>query len=82
MSSSLSSSSLVSSLLSLPFRRPRGARAGAAAGAELATATEVGAGAAGGEIDRPCKCVSPGPGSLTGLDRHGAARWLRPGRPG
>ncbi|KAB8105637.1 hypothetical protein EE612_039609, partial [Oryza sativa] len=28
----------------------------------------VGTGAAGGEIDRPCKRVSPGPGSPTGSD--------------
>jgi hypothetical protein len=81
---SLSSSSPLppfSLSFSLPFRRPRGARAGAAAGAKLATATEVGAGTAGGEIDRTCKCVSPGPGSPTGLDRHGAPLWLRPERP-
>jgi len=83
---SLSSSSplppFLSFLLSLPFRQPRGARAGAAAGAKLATATEVSPDAAGGEIDRSCKCVSLGPGSPTGLDRHGAPRWLRLGRPG
>ncbi|XP_052163141.1 uncharacterized protein LOC127780257 [Oryza glaberrima] len=31
--------------------------------------SHVGASAAGGEIDRPCKRVSPGPGSPTGSDR-------------